>query len=86
MSEYLDRNDEKSVEPYLYSDEFATHMSAMTGEELHGKSDIAIELARRDIKIKELQEFVIWMTGCGYDFPKHDYFIEQRDKLLKSEK
>lgn len=32
---------------------------------------------------KELRELIIWMTGCPYDFCKHDYFIEKRDKLLK---
>ena len=34
-------------------------------------------------EVKELKEFIIWMTGCGYDFTQHDYFIKQRDKLLK---
>ena len=34
-------------------------------------------------RIKELEDFCIWMTGCGYDFCQHNYFIEQRDKLLK---
>ena len=34
---------------------------------------------------KELQEFAIWMTGCGYDFCQHGYFCKQRDKLLKQE-
>ena len=33
---------------------------------------------------KELIEFCIWMTGCGYDFTQHKYFIKQRDKLLKT--
>ena len=31
----------------------------------------------------ELKEFCIWMTGCGYDFCQHEYFIEKRDSLLK---
>ena len=33
--------------------------------------------------IGELKDFCIWLTGCGYDFCQHDYFIEQRDRLLK---
>lgn len=33
-------------------------------------------------RIAELQEFAIWMTGCGYDFTKHEYFNKCRDKLL----
>ena len=36
-------------------------------------------------KVLALQEFAIWMTGCGYEFTQHDYFCEQRDKLLKGE-
>jgi hypothetical protein len=34
--------------------------------------------------VNELQNFAIWMTGCGYDFCQHDYFCKQRDKLLKA--
>ena len=33
---------------------YATHVQAMTREELHKKSDIAAELAHRDIQIKNL--------------------------------
>lgn len=36
--------------------------------------------------IEQLQDFCIWLTGCGYDFCQHDYFIQQRDKLLKDYK
>jgi len=35
-------------------------------------------------RIEELQDFAIWMTGCGYDFTQHDYFCKQHDKLLKA--
>ena len=35
-------------------------------------------------EIAELKDFAIWMTGFGYDFSKSEYFIERRDKLLKS--
>jgi len=31
----------------------------------------------------ELKDLAIWMTRCGYDFCQHDYFIEQRDALLR---
>ena len=41
------------------------------------------ELKKLHKKIDELQDFAIWMTGCGYDFCKHDYFIQHRDTLLK---
>ena len=36
-------------------------------------------------KTIELQDFAIWLTGCGYDFCQHDHFIKQRDKLLKGD-
>ena len=31
-----------------------------------------------------LKDLVIWMTGCGYDFCQHEYFIKQRELLLKA--
>lgn len=34
-------------------------------------------------EIEELKDFAIWMSGCGYDFCQHEYFIKQRNKLLK---
>lgn len=46
----------------------------------HRESWYAVE---QQNKIEALQDFAIWMTGCGYDFAQHDYFFEQRDKLLK---
>jgi len=44
----------------------------------------AKRLDEKQALIDELQDFAIWMTGCGYEFTQHEYFIEQRDKLLKS--
>ena len=32
----------------------------------------------KDEKVKQLQELAIWMTGCGYDFTQHDYYLENR--------
>ena len=37
-------------------------------------------------EIEALKDFAIWMTGCGYDFCQHDYFIKCRDELLKGKK
>lgn len=48
MSEYKERDIEELGEFYF------THISAMTGESLHSKSDIAAELAHRDMIIDEL--------------------------------
>jgi hypothetical protein len=32
-------------------------------------------------KIEQLQELAIWMTGCGYDFTDHQYFLDNRHLL-----
>jgi len=49
-------------------------------EEIKELDEMINNLETENIKLKEL---VIWMTGCGYDFCQHDYFIQQRDELLK---
>lgn len=67
MSKY--RNYSKD---WLYSSKaFGEHVSAMTREKLHSKSDIAAELAWRDDQIakanervKELSEALEWSLGC----------------------
>lgn len=48
--------------------------------------DLSIILKRAANTIKDLQDFVIWMTGCGYDFCQHEYFCRKRDTLLKEQK
>lgn len=45
-TQYAERDHEKQGEHYM------THVSAMTGEALHGKSAIAAELAHRDIEME----------------------------------
>jgi hypothetical protein len=45
----------KSHEAYM-SDEYVLHISHMTSEKLHSKSDIALELACRDMEIERLQK------------------------------
>lgn len=41
------------------------------------------DLLETSDKHDELQDLVIWMTGCGYDFTAHPYFCQQRERLLK---
>lgn len=41
------------------------------------------KIAELEAQVAELKDFAIWMTGCGYDFCQHEYFIKQRDVLLK---
>ena len=45
-------------------------------------SDLIIMISKERDDLKEL---VIWMTGCGYDFCQHEYFVSERDRLLKEE-
>ena len=42
---------------------YSQHTSAMTSEGLHSKSDIAAELAHRDIEIERLQARVAELNG-----------------------
>src|SRR5690606_32041610 len=50
---YADRDPSK-LEPW-----YSQHVSAMTAEGLHSKSDIAAELAHRDRQIRELMERIV---------------------------
>lgn len=31
--------------------------------------------------LDELKEFAIWMTGCGYDFTQHEYYMKNKHLL-----
>lgn len=55
----------------LLSPRYAKHISAMTGEDLHSKAEIAEELAWRDIQIDQLQAAL-------------SATVEQRDSLLEA--
>lgn len=45
---------------------YCRHASAMTGEKLHDKSDIAAELAWRDAKIDQLSEAINQLLSKPY--------------------
>jgi len=32
-------------------------------------------------RIEELQDLAIWMSGCGYDFCQHEYWLQNRHLL-----
>lgn len=55
-------HDPMELEPY-----YCQHIEAMTAEELHGKSDIAIQLAWRDKEIAELRAKVQWFVEKAAD-------------------
>jgi len=42
----------------------------------------ATMLRQQQAEIEALKDFAIWLTGCGYDFCQHEYFIKCRDELL----
>ena len=46
--------------------------------------DLADKLNGAANMIEALQDFALWMSGCGYDFCQHDYFRKKRDELLKA--
>ena len=46
------------VKPEDFADLYTKHVAAMTEEKLEKKSDIAMQLAWRDVRILELQERV----------------------------
>ena len=35
-------------------------------------------------EVKQLQDFAIWMTGCGYDFTKHKHYMENKYLFTKT--
>ena len=53
---------DSELEEIILSDEYDTHIDAMTSEGLHSKMNIALQLAKRDILIKNLQRdlSLIW--------------------------
>ncbi|MCP3681782.1 MAG: hypothetical protein GY861_03745 [bacterium] len=61
------------------------HFRENDGRPLHLVSEGAMDCACANYRkeIEELKDFCVWLTGCGYDFCKHEYFCKMRDKLLK---
>lgn len=47
-------------------------------------SDLANKLSNAADEIDKLQDFAIWLTGCGYDFCQHEYYLKTRKELLGS--
>lgn len=49
------------------SDSYIVHVSAMTSEKLHSKSEIAAELAYRDDQISRQRDALIKINQISYD-------------------
>jgi len=45
-------------------------------------NEVANMLRQQADDIHELQNLVIWMSGCGYDFKQHPYFNDCMDSLV----
>lgn len=59
---------------------YVNHVEAMTAEGLHSKSDIAAELAHRDIQIEELQRDVArWKNAHQVVMIERDSFKGQAE-------
>ena len=43
--------------------------------------EVDAEITRLRSEKNKLQELAIWMTGCGYDFCQHEYFVKSRHLL-----
>jgi hypothetical protein len=76
--------DERDIEEQ--GDFYVRHLNAMTEELLNMKSDIAAELAHRDIRIQSLGQQLESMTGCAQvaRYERDEYkrqLIEERAKF-----
>ncbi|HHH9668579.1 TPA: hypothetical protein ACQYEN_004767, partial [Yersinia enterocolitica] len=54
MSEIKQYDTEVRLESVMGTNHYGVHIHAMTAENLHSKSDIAVELAWRDLRIEQL--------------------------------
>ena len=80
LADYLDNNVEAmlmSEQPHI--DQAATMLRQQQAE----ITKLKLEWQYMADLTEKLQDFAIWMTGCGYDFCQHEYFIKCRDELLK---
>ena len=53
-----------------------------SGQVYNHATEIATMIRQQQAEIEALKDFAIWLTGCGYDFCQHEYFIKCRDELL----
>jgi hypothetical protein len=65
---------------------YIRHLSAMTKENLHNKSDIAAELAYRDYVITEMKKVLeMWIDSSSYDEIINRFSVNAKytDAILK---
>lgn len=56
------------------------HQLKELGEDYRKK---ATELKESKEDFDKLQDLAIWMTGCGYTFMEHDFYLEKRYLMTK---
>jgi len=79
MSEDVKHYAERAIEDQKY---YGDHVSAMTSEGLHSKSDIAAELAHRDELIEKLERDKLSLIGL---LEYHGVYVESiSDSGIKS--
>lgn len=62
---------------------YCRHVSAMTGENLHSKSDIAAELGHRDMLIDKYKQALIDIDQATFGHPIYYPATEMRDCISK---
>ena len=67
---------------YKESAEYLTDAANMLRQQQAEITKLKLEWQYMADLTEKLQDFAIWMTGCGYDFTQHEYFIKCRDELL----
>lgn len=76
MKHYAQRDLDEQGQNYI------NHVMAMTAEKLYLKSDIAAELAHRDIVIQNLENrLAVWEAGTAADISRS--MIKTADTLMK---
>jgi len=61
---------------------FTTQAATMLRQQQAEITKLKLEWQYMADLTEKLQDFAIWMTGCGYDFCQHEYFNKCRDELL----
>ena len=68
---------------------YVDHVSAMTAEGLHSKSDIAAELAHRDICIADLEQRIVKLKAklekCQRDYQEHVAMVASKERPAYNE-
>lgn len=56
------------------------HTMCPVGKLMHEAADRIAELEAEN---ERLREFAIWMTGCGYDFAQHQFYLDRQHLLTE---